>query len=68
MIARAEAKYSRISPTKVRPVMDLIKTEKTAKTALTVLEHTNKKGALFLAKVLKSAISNAKNKGYSETE
>ncbi|UCG35139.1 MAG: 50S ribosomal protein L22 [Candidatus Omnitrophota bacterium] len=63
MVARAEAKYIRISPFKVRPVIGLIKGDK-ANQALIVLEMTKKRGAFYLAKVLKSAISNAKNKGY----
>ena len=63
MVARAEAKYIRISPSKVRPVIGLIKGQKVNR-AMVVLEMTKKRGAFYLAKVLKSAISNAKNKGY----
>ncbi len=63
MVARAEAKYIRISPFKVRPVISLIKGAKVSQ-AMVVLEMTKKRGAFYLAKVLKSAISNAKNKGY----
>lgn len=65
MIARAEAKYIRISPTKVRPVVPLVKNS-TVKEALSRLMSVNTKGALLLLKVLKSAIANAKNKGYQE--
>ena len=67
MIARAEAKYIRISPTKVRPVIELIK-RNTAAGALIKLELINKRGAHYLGKVLKSAIANAKNKGYQESK
>ena len=63
MVARAEAKYIRISPFKVRPVISLIKGAKVNQ-AMVVLGMTKKRGAFYLAKVLKSAISNAKNKGY----
>ncbi|UCC95431.1 MAG: 50S ribosomal protein L22 [Candidatus Omnitrophota bacterium] len=65
MIARAETKYVRISPLKVRPVAELIRGKKAAN-ALTLLELLNKKGAYLLKKVLHSALSNAKNKGYEE--
>ncbi len=65
MVTRAEAKYIRISPAKVRQVIGLIK-GKYAQEALSQLELLNKKGAYFLRQVLKSAVSNAKNKGYAE--
>jgi large subunit ribosomal protein L22 len=65
MIARAHAKYLKISPFKVRLSLPLIKAMN-AKRALVVLESINQKAALYLKKVLKSAISNAKNKGYDE--
>lgn len=65
MIARAEAKFIRISPFKVRPVIQVVKAF-AASRAMSVLTAMNKKGAYHLAKVLKSAIANAKQKGYSE--
>lgn len=65
MITRAEAKYLRISPFKVRPVVNLVKKEN-ANRALSILENTNKTAAYHIKKVLKSAITNAKNKGYEE--
>ncbi|MCK4519978.1 MAG: 50S ribosomal protein L22 [Candidatus Omnitrophica bacterium] len=65
MITRAEAKYIRISPTKVRPVMALVRNKK-AIMAISELAMVNKKGAYYLSKVLKSAMANAKNKGYRE--
>lgn len=65
MIARAEAKYIRISPFKVRPVIALMK-GKGAVLALAQLMLIKKKGAALLGKVVKSAIANAKNKGYQE--
>lgn len=67
MITRAEAKYVRISPTKVRPVIALIKGGN-AKGTLHKLGLINKKGAFHLAKVLKSAMANAMNKGYQEDQ
>jgi len=65
MIARAHAKYIRISPTKVRPVIELIKGCK-AREAILNLELVNKRGAYYLRKVINSALANAKNKGYQE--
>ncbi len=65
MIAKAEAKYVRISPFKARMVIALVKGLH-AKRAMAILESLNQKGAYLLKKVLKSAISNAKNKGYEE--
>ena len=65
MIAKASAKYLRISPMKVRPVIKLIKGQN-ANRAVSVLEALNKKGAYLLKKVLQSAIANAKNKGYDQ--
>jgi large subunit ribosomal protein L22 len=63
MIAKAETKYIRISPTKVRPVIDLIRGN-SVKTAESKLVLINKRGAFYLAKVLKSAVANAKVKGH----
>jgi len=65
MVARAEAKYVRISPTKVRPVITLIKNEKVIG-AMAKLLLINQRGAYYLNKVLKSALANAKGKGYQE--
>jgi len=65
MVARAEAKYLRISPFKARMVIALVK-GLNVKRALATLESLNQKGAILLKKVLKSAIANAKNKGYEE--
>ncbi|MFH1518984.1 MAG: 50S ribosomal protein L22 [Candidatus Omnitrophota bacterium] len=65
MVARAIAKYIRISPTKVRPVIALVKNKKVAG-AISELTVINKRGAYYLNKVLKSALANAKNKGYQE--
>jgi len=67
MVAKSEAKYMRISPTKVRMVIALIKNLK-VKEAILRLDLLNKKGAYFLSKVLKSALANAKNKGYDENK
>ena len=61
MIAKAVARYVRISPRKVRRVIDLIR-EKRSQRALAILGAVNKVAAYHVAKVLRSAIDNAKQK------
>jgi large subunit ribosomal protein L22 len=62
MIARAEGKFLRLSPSKVRLVLDLIR-GKDAIVAQSILLHLNKRPKEYLIKILKSAIANAKVKG-----
>lgn len=62
MIAKAEGKFLRISPSKVCIVMDLIR-GKDALQAQSILLHLNKRAKEYLIKILKSAIANAKTKG-----
>lgn len=57
---RAIAKFLIASPTKVRPVANLIKKQRYPK-AMAILENMPQKGAKLLHKVLKSAASNALN-------
>ena len=61
MLARAEARYLRVSAQKARLVVDLIRGQK-ADDAINVLRVVNKRIAPAVEKVLQSAISNAKNK------
>ena len=61
MEARAEARYIRMSPQKVRLVIDLIRGRKAGE-AITILRSTNKRIAPTVEKVLRSAIANAENK------
>ncbi len=63
----AEQKYLLLSPRKIRPVVYAIK-RLTPAYALQVLPQVDKKAALFLSKVIKSAMANAKVKGIGETE
>lgn len=58
--AKAIAKYVRISPRKVRIVIDLIR-GKGVDDAFAVLKFTPKRGAVILDKVLRSAVANAEN-------
>ncbi len=64
MIAKAEAKFIRVSPTKARQVADLIR-HKDANDAQSILTNLNKRPKEYLIKILKSAIANAKVKGFN---
>jgi large subunit ribosomal protein L22 len=59
--ARAIAKYVRISPRKVKIVMDLIR-NKDVKEAFGILKYTPKSASPILYKLVKSAAANAENK------
>ena len=59
-MARAEARYIRISPQKARLVVDLIRGQN-AGAALLTLRSVNKRVAPSVEKVLQSAIANAKS-------
>src|SRR5580692_6052140 len=61
MEAKAEARYIRTSPQKIRLVIDLIRGLK-AGDAINVLRATNKRVAPSVEKVLRSAIANAENR------
>lgn len=67
MIAKAKLRYFRISPAKLRLVINLIR-GKGVLTSLAILTHVNKGSTKMVAKVLNSAISNAKQKGLSEDQ
>lgn len=57
--ARVVLKYVRISPRKVRPVLDAIR-KKPVRFAWAVLDTIHKKAARLTEKALKSAVANAK--------
>lgn len=63
MIVKAEAKFLRISPSKVRQVMDLIR-RRDVPEAEAILINLNKRPKEYLIKILRSAIANAKVKGF----
>jgi large subunit ribosomal protein L22 len=67
MIAHARASYMRVSPIKVRQVIDLIR-GKDVGASLAILTHLNKGSTGAISKVLCSAIDNAKQKGLSEDQ
>ena len=61
MEARAEARYIRTSPQKIRLVVDLIRGKKAGE-AINILRTINKRIAPSVEKVLRSAIANAENR------
>lgn len=67
MVSRAVHKYMRISPKKVRLVLDLIK-KKNVEEAFSLLNATRKRSSPIIADVLKSAVANASEKGHVDTE
>ncbi|MCK5833880.1 50S ribosomal protein L22 [bacterium] len=62
MLAKAQAKFLRISPYKLRLVADLVR-GKNAEEAMRTIPFVNKKGSKLIEKVLKSAIANAMDQG-----
>ena len=60
--ARAVGRYLRISPTKIRGVLDLVRGETVAE-AERILRFSPKKGAKVILKVLNSAVANIGAKG-----
>ena len=59
-VAKAYLKYVRISPRKVKIVLDLIRGKDTA-TAMAILQNTPKSASEPLVKLLKSAVANAEH-------
>ena len=60
MEAKAILRYARISPRKVKIVLDLIR-GKDVGTAMAILKNTKKSASEYLVKLLGSAIANAVN-------
>ena len=67
MEARAKLSYARISPRKVKIVLDLIR-NKPVGTALGILKNTPKAASELLEKLLDSAIANATNNHEMDAE
>ena len=59
-VAKAYLKYVRISPRKVKIVLDLIRGKDVA-TAMAILKNTPKSASEYLIKLLKSAVANAEH-------
>jgi large subunit ribosomal protein L22 len=64
MIVKAQGRFLRISPTKVRQVIALIR-YKDVPEARSILISLNKRPKEYLIKILKQAIANAKVKGFN---
>src|SRR5258708_18144241 len=60
-LVKAEARYMRVSPQKARLVIDMIRGQRAGE-AIHILGAVNKRIALAVEKILRSAISNAGNK------
>lgn len=67
MVSQAIKKYYRQSPKKVGLVLDLIRGEG-VESAFSTLSTLRKRSAEDIAKILKSAVANASEKGHSDTE
>jgi large subunit ribosomal protein L22 len=67
MEAKAHLRYARISPRKLKILLDLIR-NKPAPVAAAILKNTNKIGCEPLAKLLKSAVANAENNHHMNTD
>jgi len=67
MIAKAKGRYFRVSPTKVRQVIDLIR-GKDVRSSFAILTYVGRGSTKMISKVLNSAISNAKQKGLDENQ
>ena len=63
MIVKAEGRFLRVSPTKVRRVIDLLRGEN-VEIAQSILLNSNVRPREYLKKILDSAIANAKVKGF----
>lgn len=58
VVAKASLTNARIAPQKARLVLDLVR-GKQVEPALQILDHSNKKGAAIVARLLRSAVANA---------
>jgi len=64
MIVKAEGKFIKLTPTKTRLVLDLIR-NKDVLSAQAVLANVDKRPKEYLIKLLKQAVANAKVKGFN---
>ncbi len=67
MIVKAENKHVRLAPPKVRQVMDLIR-GKDVSEAEAILINLNKRPKENILKILRSAVANAKVKGFTQEQ
>ena len=62
MSVKAKFKYVRMSPQKVRSVMDLVRGKK-VQNAIEILNYSSRRAAMVINKAIKSAVANANVKG-----
>lgn len=67
MITKAQGKFIRLSPTKVRQVIDLIR-GKDVPSAQSLLLAITKRPKEHLIKILNQAVANAKTKGFDSRQ
>ncbi len=67
MVSKALLKYTRTSPKKARVILDLIRGSGVEE-AFATLASVKRRPAPIIAKLLKSAVANASEKGHTETE
>ena len=67
MVSQAVKKFYRASPKKLSVVLELIRGSG-VEDAFAILSSTRKRSASDIAKLLKSAVANASEKGHSDTE
>ena len=67
MQVKAKAKFVPMSPRKLRVVAEIVRNKK-AKDSLILLNHTGKKAARLIGKVLQSALANAVNNHHLKEE
>ncbi|MFQ5681134.1 MAG: 50S ribosomal protein L22 [Candidatus Omnitrophota bacterium] len=67
MIAKAETKFLRLSPRKVRDVVNLIRGKDVSR-ALVTLSHLRKRPVVSVEKTLRSAVANAGVKGVNSEQ
>ena len=67
MVSKAVHKYARVSPKKARVILDLIR-GKDVEEASSILLSAPKRVSPLILKVLKSAVANASEKGYSDID
>jgi large subunit ribosomal protein L22 len=67
MIVMAQGKFLRVSPTKVRQVIDLIRLKDVVQ-AQAILVNLNKRPKEYLVKILKQAVASAKVLGFKQEQ
>ncbi len=67
MVSKAVHKYARVSPKKARVILDLIR-GKSVEEASSILLSARRRVSPMVSKLLKSAVANASEKGYSDLD